>query len=567
MKCPYCSTENREDRETCYHCGKDISMLRLIVNKARHHYNVALEHAERQRYEEALAELDHSLDLDSSFVPAYVVRGTVYAKMGKFEEARRCWEEALSLDPHILKAHQYIGKSKLAEQAAPLLQRLRWAVGFALALACVFILATVWQIRPSPDHAEMRKITAAIEKGDYSTALNLTSDLARHARRPEVRTASRFLEQAVRERYESAAAKVLAFLLDDKPLEAYRLCKRVTEGHLPPEPYKREFAMLEKKVVERAIDLVESWRSKFDRGEISYEELAREARAVADELGRPDLSRSVGKLLADARRAWVKRALEQAPTSAAVPTSETVSWLRRLKSLAAKAPESRDAVSSVSARLLSLSLKRLDERINKAVAAKDPDSLRAAIADLRRLLPFSKDPALGRLLEKAYKAFRQIEADDLLARLKTATIEDIPSVEHWISAFERETSTSIATMVSLAEATTRTRRRLAYEMLRWCGKRDPRYEDLRITREEARFTVERAEFVLRYIKARDWRYVRDSMIFYAGASHLKLGNADEALRWFDRLESLYPESPYVKLARNYREKIKGQAPAPETKSQ
>ena len=108
MNCPYCTTENRDDAEACYHCGKDISMLRLIVNKARHHYNVALEHAERQRFAEALTELEHALELDRSFVPAHVVMGTVHAKMENFAEARRCWEAALALDPHVLKAHQYL---------------------------------------------------------------------------------------------------------------------------------------------------------------------------------------------------------------------------------------------------------------------------------------------------------------------------------------------------------------------------------------------------------------------------------------------------------------------------
>ena len=34
MLCPYCQTENRDDREACYYCKKDLSMLRLIVNKA-----------------------------------------------------------------------------------------------------------------------------------------------------------------------------------------------------------------------------------------------------------------------------------------------------------------------------------------------------------------------------------------------------------------------------------------------------------------------------------------------------------------------------------------------------
>ena len=66
MLCPYCQTDNREDRETCYICGKDISTIRLVTNKARQHYNDALEHAERGRTTEAIDELKNAIDLDGA---------------------------------------------------------------------------------------------------------------------------------------------------------------------------------------------------------------------------------------------------------------------------------------------------------------------------------------------------------------------------------------------------------------------------------------------------------------------------------------------------------------------
>lgn len=68
MICPFCNTENRDDQDVCYHCNKDLSMLRLIINKAKHHYNLALEHAERGRYYEAITELNNSIELDSKNV-------------------------------------------------------------------------------------------------------------------------------------------------------------------------------------------------------------------------------------------------------------------------------------------------------------------------------------------------------------------------------------------------------------------------------------------------------------------------------------------------------------------
>ncbi|MCX7765787.1 MAG: tetratricopeptide repeat protein, partial [Candidatus Sumerlaeia bacterium] len=85
MICPYCRTINRDDQDICYHCNRDLSMLRLIVNKAKHHYNIALEHAERGRYVQAITELQNALDLDRHNIDALVVLGTVYARMGQLD--------------------------------------------------------------------------------------------------------------------------------------------------------------------------------------------------------------------------------------------------------------------------------------------------------------------------------------------------------------------------------------------------------------------------------------------------------------------------------------------------
>ena len=112
MRCPYCQTENRDDREKCYHCEKDVSMLRVIVNKARHHYNVALEHAERGRIHEAVNEMRNCIDLDHQFAPAHVVLGTLYAKRGEFDKARECWNTALALNPDMAKSRDYLQRAE-----------------------------------------------------------------------------------------------------------------------------------------------------------------------------------------------------------------------------------------------------------------------------------------------------------------------------------------------------------------------------------------------------------------------------------------------------------------------
>ena len=103
MLCPNCKTENRDERESCYHCEQDLAALRLVLNRAKNHYNLGLEHAERDRIDAAISEFKHALELDSSFSRAWAVLGTMYAKKEMYSEAKEAWQSALALDPSLQK--------------------------------------------------------------------------------------------------------------------------------------------------------------------------------------------------------------------------------------------------------------------------------------------------------------------------------------------------------------------------------------------------------------------------------------------------------------------------------
>lgn len=561
MNCPYCSTDNRDDAESCYHCGKDISMLRLIVNKARHHYNVALEHAERQRYAEALTELEHALELDRSYVPAHVVMGTVYAKMEKFAEAKRCWQAALALDPHVLKAHEYLDKSDLARRAAPVIRRVRWAGAIALLAAAVFVVATIWQLRPSPDNDALTGVIAAIEQGDYDSAFRGVQRLAQTGRRGDVRRTARLLEHAIGQRYESAGLTMMKFLLENKPIEARRLYRSLASQQSVPEPYRRHLALLDEQATDQAGDLVGSWERAVEAGDLTFAELEAKTNALRQVFDQPELLERVDGVLGSARRTWVAETLRLVPTEPA-STSETLTWLGRLDSLADRAPESRDEIASASAQLVSAAMDSLGRRATEALAAKDRTALRSVLADLAHFESRAESAEVQGVADKALDGLRRLEIGQLSARLTAATTADIPEVDGWIASFLETTSVAVESVDELADLVRRTRRRLAAEMLRWCTSRDPRFEEARITEEEARWTVERAEFVLRYVVGQDWRYVKDNVTFYAAVSWLVLGDTGKALHWIDRLEKDYPESPYLSLAKRYRQEIQSKTTSP-----
>lgn len=190
MRCPYCQTENRDDREKCYHCEKDVSMLRVIVNKARHHYNVALEHAERGRIHEAVNEMRNCIDLDHQFAPAHVVLGTLYAKRGEFDKARECWNTALALNPDMAKSRDYLQRAEQVQAALPLLRTFQILILVLLALVVVLIGALVYLERPDAAAERVRDAQRAQAQGQFGRAIDILSDVVREGRGSEATLAN-----------------------------------------------------------------------------------------------------------------------------------------------------------------------------------------------------------------------------------------------------------------------------------------------------------------------------------------------------------------------------------------
>ncbi|MCX7919325.1 MAG: tetratricopeptide repeat protein [bacterium] len=141
MRCPVCSTENRDDRTECYHCQSDLTILRTIINRAKQHYNNALEHAERGRTSEAIAELKTALELNSSHAPSHNVLGTLYAKKGLYKEAIAEWERALSLDPTLKKSHEYIQQALKFTQRSNLAKRVAQLTNLTFLLAGLLLIS------------------------------------------------------------------------------------------------------------------------------------------------------------------------------------------------------------------------------------------------------------------------------------------------------------------------------------------------------------------------------------------------------------------------------------------
>ncbi|MCC5877541.1 MAG: tetratricopeptide repeat protein [Candidatus Sumerlaeia bacterium] len=193
MRCPNCQTINRDDRPNCYHCGKDLVMLRLIINKAKQHYNNAVEKVAQEHHYEALGELDAALELDSRLVDAHVLRGTILARMERLDEAREAWERAISLDPQIGRAYKYVGQVAEVSGGAPVVRRARRAILASAAIILVCILGTggVLAALRDPEAKTWQAAFAALDEGDLIRARDLAREMKSTERREAVEVALR----------------------------------------------------------------------------------------------------------------------------------------------------------------------------------------------------------------------------------------------------------------------------------------------------------------------------------------------------------------------------------------
>ncbi len=200
MICPYCKTINRDDVDVCYHCNRDLSMLRLIHNKANDQYIMAIEHAERGRYTEAILALQNVLDLDRHNVNAHVVLGTVYARTGNMDKAVEQWKEALKLEPMLLKAHDYINRAIDLKRSSHRIKILAYAGVVLIILLVVNIGLFLASTLPEKEEKLLDRAWNSYLANNYHSALSLLTRIEQNVNDPGVLSSAQILKENI-ERY------------------------------------------------------------------------------------------------------------------------------------------------------------------------------------------------------------------------------------------------------------------------------------------------------------------------------------------------------------------------------
>ncbi|MBX7246079.1 MAG: hypothetical protein K1X53_11325 [Candidatus Sumerlaeaceae bacterium] len=527
MQCPYCQTENREDRDHCYCCERDLAMLRVIVNKARHHYNLGLEHAERGRNAEAIEEFRNAIDLDRRFAPAHVVLGTLYARQNDFHRANECWKAALAINPDLNKAHAYLAKAEQVAVRTPVIRRLRLYCGVLAGLLVLVLLGFMYAMRPDRVNLTLQEAIKAYEAENLNTALTMLHQMReRKSHHSSVNAAASALREAIKSELRQQVQSIQEMKYrEDYPAALAAIS--ALESREPDPGTSATLAAIKQDINHYYAGRIEGLYKNFTDGAVSYPELA----ARVDEYLKvyPDLPDKEGlrSYLERAREVESGRRVEQILTEFR-DQRDVQQSLEDLQQLSAQFP-GMEAVKKGRADLVEAILNYVFERFQESMDEGNYDQAATLLREINSLASEFRDivdvtgpvELAQRVLIDAEKTGRLKEVELLMKSASPAgaqlALMDIVSDDSLTTA-ERELVGTYLIEIN---------RRNAAEELRQIVEKQSKYLTLQISDEEASFTLARYQEILDALP-KSSAAERNALIACAAVSAFKLNQKEEA---------------------------------------
>ena len=535
MRCPHCETENRDDRPSCYHCGKDLAMLRLINNQARQHFNRAVDHAESARFYEALGELNNALELNARLSEVHVLRGTILARLDRMNEAKESWDAALGLNPQSLRAHRYLLQAGEVGGALPVLRRARLAIlagGGAVAVAAVLVVVGFVAMR-DPDAGPLRDGYAAFREGDLAAAHRIALSIREPRDRQRLMGA---VEATIEERM--AAAEALAPL---DPVAAAERLAALAAHPLPPAVEKR----VESAMARLGQDMLSRIGAGYSADPATADSLgaanALRERAVA---ALPSIANDAQRLAQSANEGIAARSEESAERAAAEATRDPDAALASLRDArrlhdatgSADSPAIRRAEEAIAA--------SLSKDVEQAEASTNVAALELVLVRAERLARDGDSPTVSLLRSRVQDVLGRIRVDALAADLNDALDRgDLIAIADAHGKLEAlGTGLSSAQAAKLADA-----QRLGavrgYQRLMAMGDR---IEAGDFTKEEAAEIMRLAEIAEGHLPAHMAARAEENLIFFQMFAAMKLElDAEVVAQYMGKLAAIEPKSAYV----------------------
>lgn len=518
-------------------------MLRLIVNKAKHHYNVALDHAERGRLVEAIDELNNAVDLDKRFVNAYVVLGTLHAKQGDFDKAREAWMNALAIQPELSKAHSYLEKAQTVERALPALRRFRIGMIVLASLAVLLLGWIVWDRAADRGADTLKAAETAYREGHYGRAIRDLSLLKQSAdAATPVSAAGSALRAAIEADMRSQVRAIQELKFRERFPEALAAIKQL-EGREPDEPTSAALAVVKEDIGHYFVEKIQKLYEGYDAGTVAYSELENKIQEFSatypqspdrDEilayLGPAQEAESIRRM--DAIRADFPRNRDLAAALASV---------ERIATETAHTELFERARSEVVQELLTQEFEReqqLMDEGNFAEARKILDSIRTSGPGIADVVKVDGPVELAyKVLEDEERTQRLREAEELIAQgefldAQQGLVELVLS--DGLTTAERDL------VQSLQEKLEKT---YDAERLKTLQRRDAELMSQTISDTDASSTLRMAMSLLS--STRLSRNERSAVLAYAAAASFKLGRKEAATRYTTQLRELESRSKYL----------------------
>lgn len=541
MICPQCQTQNRDDRSECYNCGQELSTLRMIVNRARNHYNEALEHAERGRDEEAIRELKHALELDGSFVEAWLVLGTLHARAERLDDARQAWETAMGQDPRFERGHQYLLKAQRIEPSLPALRKLKLT---SLALGALLILAVSFGLYQSLPDSGMQKINEALqrrEEGQWTAALErLAQAQSDPLASGKARRVAGVLGEEMSERLRAGLDAVQANADARRYTEAVAGMEKI-ETLDPPGWVQQEIGGIKTRMGAAMMASAEGEVARFRAGDLSHEELGAKLKSWIQVAGGTEGEARLVALL-DEVNAEQSRTVMAGLRPEILSIESDAKAAQRVDELAVQYPALKSELEDVLRSRLAVVAEARSNEFERLVREGRLGEARERMLEFRALYEGLGRAAPSDITQKMEAALGHTERA-LAMREITAAFE----ARDYELVLERAPSVEAMSLSDAERAEVRARRdeaerRLGAQLWEWSQERDQQFETLNLSLEDARRMIERFELIIRHAPPAEATYRTTHTLFRAAAAHLRLGRAAEAKALVDRLRRDFPDS-------------------------
>lgn len=548
-------------------------MLRLIVQKARSHFNTALEYADRDRNEEAIAELNNALELDRSHVNSHVVLGTLHAKLGQMEKAEESWREALTLDSRFQKAHEYLLKSDAGRRSLPIVRRQRFYMIAMIVVMCVlatWLVVLQWRGTTRPRYAQLELAWGFYRQSNDSEALEVIRRIPRKDKTNPIAGQATLLMEMIHARENLLLAGGQKYF---DQMDLKKANDQIAEllNLNPPQETEGKALELRNRILEACQGIVTTGLESMQQGKATAETVQKTIDLYKEILGagKPDdfLKTSEQALGIFNRQQKIGDVIQRFKQK----KIDEMTLLKELTTLRDQYPDYPKLQNIIDAFYNPLN-KNITASIETNLKKGNIDDAGESIEVLRRLMmvvhPDQASARITAYTKRLDTARTSAMLNDIRNSFTAGDFEQTVELgQTLLSKPIDETSRAMVQSI-LAEANVK----LADQRWLWMRGLDRQYIDDQISIIDAEKTIRYFPQLEKYLSRKAYPNVADDMLFYLGMSYRKIGQKDKSKAAFDLLLSKQPKSNFVRWVKHYEEidnppKPQVNKPAPPKKTQ